>query len=258
MTWASKRRLIYISSIFFVFAIILALAIRSYFNVAPTCNDNKQNGTETGVDCGGVCALYCSGEAKNIVIKWYRFFKVTDGVYNAMAYLENININAGVAKVKYEFKFYDDKNLYIDSRIGYTYIVPNGPTAVFESNIPINPNRPPARVTFEFATPPVFVHTTSIYNPFDLINTAGLPENPNTLPTLTATVQNKSLNSINGIDVFAILYDKDDNVVNVSKTLIESINPKSLQDVYFSWLLPFDGNVVRTEIISKFNPFSLK
>ena len=68
MSWASNRRLAYISVVLFgVLAVVLFVGLVVFYE-APTCFDGKRNGTEEGVDCGGSCDLICSFSAADIEI----------------------------------------------------------------------------------------------------------------------------------------------------------------------------------------------
>ena len=82
----------------------------------PTCFDGKQNQDESGVDCGGVCEKVCSFQAVKPNIIWSRSFKVSEGIYNAIAYIENPNIRAEAFAVPYVFKIFDERNILISEK----------------------------------------------------------------------------------------------------------------------------------------------
>src|SRR3989344_9365646 len=96
MTWALKRQLFYVFVLVLFFAVFGFLIAYPRFNKAPSCIDNKQNGTETGVDCGGSCLRPCGSQVDDIAVLWARAFRVIPGQYNAVAYLENQNRNTAV------------------------------------------------------------------------------------------------------------------------------------------------------------------
>ena len=52
MSWASRRRSIYLSIVLAVIFVIVAPIVFFVLNKEPTCTDDKQNGDETGIDCG--------------------------------------------------------------------------------------------------------------------------------------------------------------------------------------------------------------
>ena len=256
MTWAAKRRIMYLGALLILFTGLLVRILWPYFHEAPTCTDKKQNGAETGVDCGGMCAIYCPGEAKPISVSWSRSFLVTDGVYNAVAYIENKNQKAGIYKVGYEFKFYDDKNLFITNRTGSTFVAPNGRSAIFEPNIVVSTNRPIKRTTFAFTNEPRFLKVNEKFDPLSLITSAGVPTEVQTSPKLEAKIKNRTPMDFVGVESIAILYDKDEIAIGASKTYLDGIKAGEQNNLYFSWLLPFSVPVATTEIFTRFDPFT--
>src|SRR3989338_7543276 len=132
MTWALKRQLSYIGILILFFGIFAFLIIYPGSKETPTCFDGRQNGTETGVDCGGTCARACLFESGQVSVRLARAFEVIPGRYNAVAYLTNHNKNLSAGRVKYQFRFADKDNVYLGRREGYTYIPPGRDLVVFE------------------------------------------------------------------------------------------------------------------------------
>ena len=59
------------------------------------------------------------------------------------------------------------------------------------------------------------------------------------------------------MDVVAILYDKNDNAIAASKTVVAKIGGESSQVVYFTWPQTILKADVRTiEVIPRFNVFA--
>ncbi len=260
MTWALKRQIIYLL-IFLAFVGGFGfLIIYPHFNVAPTCFDNKQNGTEVGVDCGGGCALVCSFQAKPINVLWTRSFYVVEGRYNAVAYLENPNKNAGVFKIHYKFRFADKDNLYIGSREGDTTIPPGRRFAVFEPAISTG-NSLPVFTSFEFTQIPTWVVIPdSKINELTLSVGDTTVSNTDVSPLVTTTLKNNSLFAIPEVKTVAILYDAKGVAVTASSTYLDSIAGGEIVPVNFTWPEPFDARVTITkkEIIPLFNIFAVK
>jgi hypothetical protein len=255
-TWALKRQLFAIIVLILVLFVFGFLIIYPNFNKPPTCFDLKQNGTETGVDCGGSCAKACLAESVSVL--WARAFKVVPGRYNAVAYIANHNKNAAVEKINYKFRFADAKNLYIGKREGSTFIPPAGNFAVFEPGIDIG-NSIPVYVTFEFTEEPVWLQVSQdkIDQLKVLVSNIQLT-GEDTLPRLSATLKNTSLFTIPDVNVVAILYDAGGNAVSTSRTYISQLGPLETNGVNFTWPEPFSGTVVAKEIIPIFDVFSVK
>jgi hypothetical protein len=258
MRWALKRQIFYTSTILFFVGIFLFLIIYPHVNVAPTCTDNRQNGTEEGVDCGGSCTNACQSRTDDLSILWSRAFKVLDGRYNAVAYLENHNKNAAVERISYRFRFADENNLYIGKRDGTTYIPPSGKFAIFEPAIDVGYSTP-VYVTFEFTEAP---HWSQVSQ--DKIDQLKIPVSEivladvDTFPRLSATIKNNSLYTIPEVTVVAILYDETGNAVSTSRTYLDELTPEEVSRINFTWPEPITAKVISKEIIPMFNIFEVK
>jgi len=258
MTWAFKRQLIYILIVVAVVSFFSFLFLYPEFNKAPTCFDGVQNGTETGVDCGGSCMLACTKQVDNVSVLWARTFRVVPGRYNAIAYLENQNQNKAIYKISYRFRFADKDNVYIGKRDGVTYVPPSGKFAVFEPAIDVG-NSIPVYTSFEFTEDPVWINVpvekTSQLKVF--VSNINL-QNETTSPSLSATVTNGSLFRIPDVSFVVILYDAMGNAISTSHTYLDVLAPEEKTQINFTWREPILTKVVAEEIIPMFDIFSVK
>ncbi len=258
MSWALRRQVLFFLIVTAVFCGIGYLIISPYYNKAPTCTDGKQNGTETGIDCGGSCLIACTIEVDQISILWSRAFRVVPGRYNAVAYLENKNENTVVNKIKYRFRFADKDNIYIGKREGETYIPPKGKFAVFAPAVDVG-NSIPVYTTFEFEEVPTWIQVSKEkVNQLKIFVSDIKLENENTEPKLTATIKNGSLYRIPDISFVVILYDALGNAVSVSNTFLSVLQGEETNTISYTWREPFSTPVVSKEIIPIFNIFSVK
>jgi len=258
MPWALKRQLFY-AGVLIVFLGVLGFLIAfPYINKAPTCADNRQNGDEAGVDCGGSCIRACSSEVSRISILWSRAFRVIPGRYNAVAYLENHNKNTAVYKIKYKFRFSDENNVYIGKRDGETFIPPSSKFAVFEGGIDFG-NSIPVYATFEFTEMPEWVQVSE-----DKVNQLKVSvsdinlENQKTSPKLSATIKNDSLFIIPEVSVVVLLYDEKGNAISASRTYLDELKGKESKKISFTWPEPILQKAIAKEIIPLYNIFSVK
>jgi hypothetical protein len=258
MAWALKRQLLYIAIFIAFFAVVGFIMVYPHLKQVPTCTDGKQDGDETGVDCGGSCPLACASQMSPISILWARTFEVVPGRYNAVAYLDNHNKDAAVENITYKFRFADENNVYIGERDGSTYIPPSGSFAVFEPAINLG-NSVPVYTTFTFTENPVWMQVpqTKIDQFKVLVSNIDL-ENEATNPTLSADVQNTSLFQIPKVSVVAILYDASGNAISASSTYLDVLQGQESTKINFTWDEPFSKNVVSEEIIPIFDIFSVK
>jgi hypothetical protein len=258
MTWALKRQIIYITILVLFISILGFLIIYPQVSKAPTCVDNKQNGDETGIDCGGSCPKACVYQVDQVSILWARAFKVVPGRYNAVAYLTNHNQNEAIQNITYRFRFADANNVYVGKREGSTFVPPGGNFAVFEPAIDIG-SAIPVYTSFEFTEEPVWLQVApeKINQLKVFISNIQLMDEKIS-PRLSATIKNSSLFTIPNVDVVAILYDATGNAISTSRTYFDQLGPLQSSDVNFTWPEPLPGDIVEKEIIPMFNIFSAK
>jgi hypothetical protein len=253
MSWANKRKLIYIGSFVGLVVIIAGWIFMSYFYKAPTCFDKKQNQNEAGVDCGGPCTLLCPAQYAPLNVLWSRFAKVSDGVYNVLAYIENPNINAGAKDLDYVFKLYDKDGILLRERYGRTFAPANKILAVFEADLQTG-NQVPQRVEFSFLTKAVWLKQAS--QETGLSVSQPVISRVDTAPRLTAVMANKTINPIRNVEAVAVIYNASGNTIAFSRTVVEAVAGKAEQNLNFNWPKPFSQNgqpesPARTEIIFK-------
>ncbi len=255
MSWATQRKLLYLLVFILAFSVFVLYLTYPLLNKAPTCVDKKQNGSETGVDCGGPCQNLCVEQMAELNVKWVRPFESTRGVYDVVAYIENRNIGAGVEKLLYRIKLYDDKNLFIGRRDGKTSVGSNGVIAIFEAGIRTGESVPKkAFIEFEDV---VWTRTNEKASAVNISIKSKKLENATTTPKLFVEVYNESLFKLEDTDLVALVYGFDDNVLAVSSATIDSFKPRSTEDVYFTWLNSIKKDIARIEIVPHINPFVL-
>ena len=258
MNWALKRQIFYIFFLLLFIAGFVFLLIYPSLVQAPTCFDNKQNGDETGVDCGGSCVQACLSEAQNLSVLWTRVFKVLPGRYNAVAYFINHNKDLAIRKINYRFRFGDERNVYVGKRDGSTVVPPAGNFAVFEPGIDVG-KATPVYVTFEFTeTPTWFQVSKEKINQLKIFTSNIVLSNEKISPKISATIKNNSLFTIPNVNVIIILYDALNNAISASRTYLDQLNPLQTTDINFTWPEPFSGTVASKEIIPIYDFFSVK
>lgn len=231
------------------------VVIRNATRVEPTCYDGKRNGDEVGIDCGGACTFYCKDELKEPKVRWTRFFEVSPGLVHMVAYIEHSYPTAAARIAPYVFYLYDEKNNLITAREGTTYIGPMGRSAIVETLVPVGNSVPSVpRFTFSGAIPWEKIEPS--FSQAVIKTDRTLLEGFDGGTRLTATLDNQSRISFNDVDVVAILYNKDDNAIAVSKSVVASLPLQSSTTVYFTWGDRFENQVARIEVIPRINPFN--
>ena len=232
MNWAFRHKLIY-TAIFAVLLVVL-IGVPAFFVLyqKPTCSDLKQNGDERGIDCGGSCTQLCKATQIRPVVLWQQAFKVTPGVYNVAAYIQNPNISAEAYNAAYTFSVYDASSTVIVIKKGTAYIPPGKNFVILESSVETG-ERIPARVVFDLDENITWLSVRkqpvnlSVSNP--VINTYS------TYSSVDADVINDSFEDVGKVNVTAVVYNTAGNAVAASKTYLDSLDKQSKQHVIFTW-----------------------
>lgn len=242
MSWAGRRRTMYIGGIVATLLIVVGIPLIFILHEPPTCFDGSKNGAERGVDCGGSCALLCPFEITKPTILWSRVFKITEGVYNAVAYIEHPNSNSGVIEAPYTFKLFDSFNILITERTGITFLLPNTLTPIFEGGITTG-ERIPARTFFEFNTDLRWIRTPEKEHSLFVKNQR--LSNIEKTPRIDAVVENVSVDDLFDLEVVGVVFDVDDNAIAASRTIIPLLERQSSEEIVFTWPEPFLKKVER-------------
>lgn len=234
MDWAQKRRILY--ALFFVGIIITLASYPAYkiFYKAPSCFDKKQNGKEAGVDCGGGCALQCSSNIKPPRIVWAKVFSIGENVYDIGAYVENVNMGAGIKSARYVFRVFDANGIVLAEKNGETEIAPGSGVLLFDTGI--NFSGIPTRVEVSFDPSDFTKWVRALPPQLYLVTKNKNLRNVDTTPRFDAVlVNNDPVNDVSNLTLGAVIYDQSRRPIAVSKTYIDSIPKNSERDVFFTW-----------------------
>ncbi len=247
MSWAFRRRLLYITGIFLFFTILIGGPIAyKILSIPETCFDGILNQKETAVDKGGPCLLMDERYLQPHAVMWSRSFRVRDGTYNAVAYIQNPNEGAGVEAAPYRVKLYDAENILVAERTGVMYIMPGGITPILESRIDTG-FRLVARTYFEFTAPLVWKHmknrsTAVVINDKEMIDAYVAPQ-------LTAKAYNASVDTFTKVSFVAVVFDPGGNAFQASATAIDKFAPDVSENIVFTWPDPFATDVGRVDVL---------
>lgn len=234
MEWSKKRKILYALVFASVATLIVAYPAYLLINKAPTCSDQKQNGAETGVDCGGGCALQCLAEVKAPRIVWAKAFYLGGPYYDLGAFVENPNANAGVKNARYAFRVFDNEGKVLAEEKGTTEIAPGAGFVLFEPNVAISGNPDRVEVVFEQEDLSRWVKARVASSVIVTKNKS--LKNTDTKPRFDATLVNTDLvNNVANLTAGAIIYDARRNPIAVSRTYVDSISKGGEEGVVFTW-----------------------
>ena len=237
MSWASRRRTAYVTGIILFFVVVLGGPLAYwYFSIPATCSDGIRNQGETSPDKGGPCLVVDEQALQPHATLWTRSFRVRDGSYNAAAYIQNPNSEAGVRAAHYRFGLYDSKNILVAEREGTMYIMPGGVTPVLQARIETG-NRIVAHTYFEFIEPLVWERMKNAAGPIS-VNNKDLT-NTSEMPRLTAIAQNSAVVDIRNISFIAVIFDPAGNAFAASATSLQRLGADESSQIVFTWPDPF-------------------
>ncbi|MEN9621691.1 MAG: hypothetical protein RLZZ67_125 [Candidatus Parcubacteria bacterium] len=249
-SWSTKRKYGYFFGLIFMVVLLGGVPAFFLFYKAPTCSDGKQNGGERGVDCGGKCARLCPADFTSTRVLWSHSMKILPGIYNSLTYIQNPNQAVEIKSLDYSIKLYDIEGILIAERKGSTFVPAGQKFVVFQGGIKTG-ERTPVKTTFEFTAEPLW-RPGNVLSKLRVLNSELEQSNS---PKVEVKIQNDAVDqSFSNIDAYVILYDKDDNRVAFSKTVIEQIGATEVQSLYFTWPEAFVRPIVRTEVVFMARP----
>lgn len=233
MDFRTRRQLTVLALILLVVGGVGFLAFRVALPEA-SCEDNRRNQGEEGVDCGGPCVSCALRQSKPIEVFWARFVKVRENTYDVAAEIRNPNIKLGASAFDFEFKLFDAEGVNVASRSGRSFLYP-GETAHL-AEVGFVSGRVIRNVALVVGN--VEWVLTDAIGP-DII--AGSREyavggDPgNTVSMVRAIVSNRSITDLSGVGVAALALDRDGNLLGVHRTVIDALPAGTARPLEFTW-----------------------
>ena len=242
--WAQNRRILILSGIFMIFAVIGFAVYTFVFFKPPTCFDGLQNGIEEGIDCGGTCELVCSFQATEPNILWSRAFKISDGVYNITGLIENPNFDVKLDGT-YKFEAYNSENLLIEEVFGDITVYPAEKKPIFEATV-LTGFQDISRVFLKMVGNNTWSKAEQLEQ--SVFVTSRSLENTDTDPKLEVALVNRGIVPKRNLSITAVLHDATGNVVQSSQTFLEYIERDSTASVFYTWPEPFTEEITKIEV----------
>lgn len=240
-----------VALIYFFIVVLLGVFVYYAFIKAPeTCFDSKQNQNETGIDCGGVCAMVC----KEIVVgEDLRFTEVAfvpggDGKYDVLGKVYNPNDTEGASSFAYTVTLKDSNGEILATRSGKSYILPQENKYILELNL----ETATAPITAAFAVNSIEWARLSGYQEKPAVNIyqksysqissgAGFSE-------ARGLLRNDSSYDFRSIIVRVILRDNAGSPLAFNATEIRTVLSSEERDFRLVWPSAFPGTVEKVEM----------
>ena len=223
---------------FWCFVALLVYVV--YFYEPAGCFDGIQNADERGVDCGGACVRICAFDVMPPVIDWAESFKIVDGQYNAVAYVENRNDEAATPELQYTFELLDGDDV-IAQRSGETVLPPNGVYPIFEGRILTEDDREPTDTRITIRPSDLWIPATLGREQFQTRDIELLRSGVR--PRLNVVIENTELRPADDVEVVATIFNDDGVPLTASETFIEELPGRGSEDIVFTWPEPIAQTV---------------
>ncbi len=252
MDWHTKRRLMYALATLLTISAIGVYFSRNALFPAPTCSDTKQNGFESGVDCGGTCALRCTQEVIPLSTKWSRALFTGPSTYDLVAMVSNKNVNHAAKSLGYTFTAYDAQGAVIREVFGTTTAPVDGDFPIIIQNVRLD-KKPASVSTLLFDGP----HYTVQEKPTTpTIRTSDIRYEAGSIPRVYAVITNTKRITVSHLRVRVLLFDADDNAYGAGETLIPFLDKEEAKNISFTWNMPFAFAPTKVRVYPIFDPFT--
>ncbi len=241
--WAFRRRIIIVIVVLLGIGLLVGGAIvLKKLTEQPLCTDNQQNGSETGIDCGGACIRVCVQETRPLFIPWARVVPVTDKVYSVVLEIENKNYDAVAHGITYRCNLLTDDYRRVQQVSGSASVPPAGNyfyavTGLRFASNDVRPSRAQCTVNNDHEWLRLPKKTTP--NPFDYQNTSlQIDDRPSATTTITNT---DAFRLFKDVQTVAVIFDATDTVVAVSTSVTDRLPPLETARLVFTWPVSFQG-----------------
>ncbi len=231
--WAVGRRIQYGLGFASVWVLVGAFIYFSNFYQPANCFDGKENGAETGVDCGGLCVQICSTTVIQPQVVWVKSFEVVEGQYNAVAYVENVNQTAATPALEYTFRLLNEQGSVVAERSGTTILPPNSIYPIFEGRVFTEGKAEVTRTEIDLKPAPLWIPASVGRGQFRSVDIklTGADERPR----LDVKIENTELSEARDVEIVATIFNEGGEPVTASQTILESIAARSTEDIVFTW-----------------------
>jgi hypothetical protein len=244
MDWSHKRRLwvwIVIGSVIVGAGLILAFAI---FYKTPTCTDGKQNGDETGIDCGGSCSRVCTAQALPARVRFSRVLQQS-GRSDLIAYIDNTNQDAYAHEAPVNMDVYLQNGHALNRHLLVT-LPAKSTTPIFIAGISQNP----VQQAFASIVPEQVIWTKGSGLSQSLPTVSSIVvQNADSHPIVTATVANPTAYPQTNVPLVATIFSSDGTAIAASQTVVRLLPPQGTAQIVFTWNEPFSAPYARVEIL---------
>lgn len=212
-------------------------------NFAPSCHDGKQNGQETGIDCGiAACGVACPVPVQALQIQSIQAVRTPAGDYDAAIQIYNPNTAYGVMSGTYDLVLTDAAGTEVARKAGNQFYMLPGQTKYLVltalAGVPdgATPSVAIKGIQWEKVSGDSSVSLTAT-------NVQMIPKGSQT--SLTVLVVNGSDYDFDTVDVAVAVFDGSGKLVTTNTTNLQTVVSGSQRAINVAWpfAIPAGGRV---------------
>lgn len=249
--WSARRKLAYAGAGIMVITLAFVFLFRGTLFPNSTCFDGKQNGFESGIDCGGECSLRCSQDVIPLSVSWTALSQTSSTTYDLIASISNKNLDNVPHEVSYSFIVYDGEGRVMNIIPGRS-IVPLGDFPIIYQNAMFSAVPKSMRVTLSNDAK----HYKVTERPAErIIQVSDQKFEAGSIPRVSAKVTNRTRQVFRNVPVRAVLYDANGNAFAGGETIIPELGKEEQENVVFTWKRSFDHAPITIRVLEILDPF---
>lgn len=236
-----KRKKMIIALVPIAFFILIICLIVILVQPAPSCFDNKKNGSEEGIDCGGPCISCGIKYAVPLEVVSSDTLSVMSSTTEVVAKIRNSNADYG-AHFSYQINIINLLGQKISQINGESFILPNTSKYLIQDKIPLQSSDVSR---FEV------VFTKVDWSPLDKSNSDLFTIYDKTARIMAATengylelggkITNKTSHDFLSVDLSFIIYSKTGRLLYAAKTQLSNVNANAIRNFVYNGFPYFNG-----------------
>lgn len=252
MKWAQRRKIVYGLSVgIFVVAIAVYFAKNIIFPT-PTCDDGKKNGYESGIDCGGACALRCTNEVQMERVVWAQALQMSPSTYDLVALIANKNVNSAPETLSYRFTVYSGSGEVMLVATGTALSQLDGEFPIIVQNVQLPEE--PKNVTADIFAGKYYTVANTTLSP--RTKTTNIRYEKTDVSRVYATILNTTREPISNLPVRVLLFDIEGNAFATGETVIPYLDKEMSRVISFMWNTAFQKEPSKIRIYPIVDPFA--
>ena len=258
MTPRLVKQLLYGAFYLLVIAVIFLIIYFLFLKPAPTCSDGRRNQGEKGIDCGGPCPPCELIQLKPLAVNWVKSFPARENEISLLAEVANFNLNFGARIFSYQFRVIGPFGALLETIDGESFIYPGEQKYLIEAAVKIS-SQDVSRVELTIKKEDLVWQSKEELVKPRLSTRSVKTEIANQEVKVKGLIKNEDPLLISKVKIMAVLYDRQNKVLNASFTTITDL--KGLTEEFFNiglpkgeWLEQLDVNQTETKIFIEPEP----